>query len=220
MVKKLLPAALCLLAACTATAPGTPEATPVTEAPVIELTVPAPTGGRTIDEALWLRQSARDYAPEALSLEELSGVLWAAAGVNRPETGKLTAPSAKALYPIRVYAFLAGGVYRYDPAAHLLERVAEGDFRSLTARQPFANEASLNLVYAADLSKFGGAAPEVARYTCGLDAAGYAENVNLYASGHDLKAVTRGSFQEAELLDLLGLDAEGWFVALAQTVGK
>lgn len=219
MVKHLFTAAALLLAACTAPTPNQP-ATPVVEGAVIELAMPAAAGGLTINEALWNRQSSRDFTAEPLTLEELSEVLWAAGGVNRPESGKLTAPSAKALYPIRIYAFLAGGAYRYDPAAQLLERVAEGDYRALTARQPFANEAALNIVYIGDLSKFPNASPEQARHTCAWDAAGYAENVNLYAAGHGLKAITRGSYQETEVLAVLGLPAEGYAIALAQTVGK
>ena len=64
-------------------------------------------------------------------LEELSGVMWAAGGVNRPADGRLTAPSALALYPVRVYAFFAEGVYSYDAKARKLVRVAEGDLRRL-----------------------------------------------------------------------------------------
>ena len=52
------------------------------------------------------------------------------------------------------------------------------------------------------------------------DAAGYAENVNLYTAGHGLKSITRGSAPEAELLKALGLDPKRYFMALAQTVGK
>ena len=55
---------------------------------------------------------------------------------------------------------------------------------------------------------------------CAMDAAGYAENVNLYAAGHGLKSITRGSAPEAELLEALGLDPGRYFLALAQTVGK
>lgn len=211
-----------LLTACGTQPAKTPTATPVTYGERIELQQPAPTGGLTVDEALWRRCSSRDFAAAELSLEELSGVLWAAAGVNRPENAHLTAPSALALYPLRVYAFLPGGVYLYDAAAHTLTRVAEGDRRVLTGQQPFVAAAALNLVYIADLSVYE-RHPQIpaehVRYLCGQDAAGYAENASLYAAGHGLKAVTRGSFSE-ELLPMLGLDPERFFVALAQSIGK
>jgi len=188
----------------------------------IALLQPDSVGGATIDEALWNRRSSREFAPEALSLEELSGVLWAAAGVNRPENAHLTAPSALALYPVRVYAFLPEGVYRYEAAAHKLVRVAEGDRRALAGMQPFVAAAPLNLVYVADRSVYEGreTPDEQVRYLCGQDAAGYAENASLYAAGHGLKAVTRGSVRQEAVLELLGLDAGRHFVALAQSVGK
>ncbi|WP_418983405.1 nitroreductase family protein [Alistipes sp.] len=221
-MKTLLLSAALLLMAC-----GTRPARQVTATPVeydaeIALLTPDSTGGLPIDEALWKRATSRDFTGEALTLEELSGVVWAAAGINRPDNNHLTAPSALALYPIRVYAFLPGGVYRYDQPAHRLVRVVDGDHRALAGTQPFVATALLNLVYVADLSVYDGRdiPAEHIRYLCGQDAAGYAENANLYAAGHGLKSVTRGSAPAAELLALLNLDPERYFFALAQSVGK
>lgn len=179
-------------------------------------------GGLTINEALQNRRSWREYNPGDLSLEELSGVLWAAAGENRPSEGRLTAPSALALYPVRVYAVFAEGAYLYDAKAHALTRVAEGDLRKLSGAQEFVFSAPLNLLYVADLSAYEGRGipADKVRYLCGQDAAGYAENVNLYTAGHGLRSITRGSAPEAELLAALGLDTDRFFLALAQTVGR
>lgn len=178
-------------------------------------------GGLTINEALQNRRSWREYNPGDLSLEELSGVLWAAAGENRPSEGRLTAPSALALYPVRVYAVFTEGAYLYDAKAHALTRVAEGDLRKLSGAQEFVFSAPLNLLYVADLSAYEGRRipADKVRYLCGQDAAGYAENVNLYTAGHGLRSITRGSALEAELLAALGLDTDRFFLALAQTVG-
>ena len=139
-----------------------------------------------------------------------------------PRQDRLTAPSALALYPVRVYAFFAEGVYRYDARTHKLVRVLEGDRRKLTGMQDFVFAAPLNLVYLADRTVYEGRniPAEHVRYLCGQDAAGYAENVNLYTAGHGLRSITRGSVPEAELLAALGLEPARWFVALAQTVGK
>ncbi len=225
MVKQLFLGSLALLVACGApknSDNNTQTVTSVVEGPTIELMAVPQMGGATINEALWARKSSRDFIPVSLSLEELSGVIWAAAGINRPENSHLTAPSALGLYPIRTYAFLSEGVYLYNPVTHCLERVAEGDHRPLTAMQEFANEAALNLVFVADLSVYEGKniPTEKVKSLCGLDAAGYAENANLYAAAHGLKAITRGSYKEAELLALLGLDPSTHCVALAQTIGK
>ena len=163
---------------------------------------------------------ARLFSGDALS----GGTFGCTVGCCRgkPEDGHLTAPSAMALYPIRVYAFLPEGVYRYDSKANVLNRVIEGDRRELTAMQDFAYTAPLNLVYVADYSVYADRNQPVdrIRFWCAADAGGYTENVNLYAAGNGLKAITRGSFKEEALLELLGLDPAQYGVILAQTVGR
>lgn len=144
-----------LLASCGGTQTAGEQArvpetkTEVKHGPEIALLKPDPKSGMTINEALQNRRSSREYAPEALSLEELSGVMWAAGGINRPQDGRLTAPSALALYPIRIYAFFPEGVYSYDAKGQKLVRVTEGDHRNLAGAQPFVFTAPLNLVYVA-----------------------------------------------------------------------
>ena len=199
MTVKIITCAALLLAACGGTQPPKEEAkapetrTEVKHGAEIALLKPDSKAGMTVNEALENRRSWREYAPEALSLEELSGVMWA-----------------------------AEGVYSYDAKARKLVRVAEGDLRRLAGAQDFVYAAPLNLVYIADMSVYEGKSipAEHVRYLCGQDAAGYAENVNLYTAGHGLKSITRGSAPEAELLKALGLDPKRYFMALAQTVGK
>ena len=209
------------LAACGSAVDKPAAATPVVYGESVVLSAPDASRTTNVVEALRNRRSSRDYSAEALSLEELSGVMWAAAGQNR-EDGHLTAPSALALYPIRVYAFFADGVYLYDSASHTLNRVADGDCRRLTGMQPFVETAPLNLVYVADTGVYDGRniPAEHVRYLCGQDAAGYAANVSLYNAAAGLKSVVRGSFDADALLTLLNLDPQTHFVALAQSVGK
>jgi len=56
----------------------------VKELKVIDLPAPEKTGGKTVVEALWLRRTVRDIKPDALPLQTLSNLLWAAYGLNRP----------------------------------------------------------------------------------------------------------------------------------------
>ncbi len=74
-------------------APVLSWAEPVPE--TIVLPPPPTAGGMPLAEALALRRSGREFAPQALSPETLSGLLWSAAGVNRADSGKRTAPSAR-----------------------------------------------------------------------------------------------------------------------------
>lgn len=219
-MKNLLFATAALLGACAAQPPK-PAATPVGMTETIALVAPEAKGGATIDEALAARRSWREFSPKKLTLEELSGVLWAAAGQNRADGG-LTAPSALALYPITVYAVFEEGIYRYDGRKQSLTRVAEGDHRAAAGRQPFVETAPLNLIYIADLQTYEGKGiPEESVVNlCAMDAAGYAENVNLYTAGHSLRSITRGSAAADELLSLMQLDTARYRFILAQSVGK
>ena len=67
---------MCALVALTACGTGVKQSvrTPVEMGERIELKTPDPKMGLTINEALAARSSSRDFSPEMLSLEELSGV--------------------------------------------------------------------------------------------------------------------------------------------------
>lgn len=61
--------------------------------PVLALPPPRQGGGLPLMQALARRQSQREFDPVALPLPVLSDLLWAAAGVNRPDSGGRTAPA-------------------------------------------------------------------------------------------------------------------------------
>jgi nitroreductase len=95
----------------------------------IKLNEPNKTRGLPVMEALSVRASARDWSDKDLGLQDLSDLLWAANGINRPD-GKRTASSAMNAQDVDIYAFMKDGVYRYDAAAHALVPVLAGDHRS------------------------------------------------------------------------------------------
>ena len=76
--------------------------------------LPAPdrTGGGSLMQALVERQSHREFAATPLSTQQLADLLWATAGVNRPDSGKRTAPSALNWQETDIYVVKADGVWR------------------------------------------------------------------------------------------------------------
>jgi len=101
----------------------------------------------TLDQALLDRHSSRNYNPEGtISREQLSRLLWAANGVNRPD-GHRTTPSAMARYPIEVYSALPEGAYRYEVKEHKLLRVTAEDLREQIPLQPGLKKAAMKLMY-------------------------------------------------------------------------
>ena len=80
-----------------------PKPTAHTAPAAIALPPPHLGGGTVLMTALAKRKSVRAFAQTPLSLQQLSELLWAADGINRPETGGHTAPSAHGLNEVDIY---------------------------------------------------------------------------------------------------------------------
>jgi len=68
-------------------------------------------GGRPLMRVLKDRQSSREFSPEKVPDQVLSNLLWAAFGINRPDSGKRTAPSARNWQEIDIYVAMPDGLY-------------------------------------------------------------------------------------------------------------
>lgn len=185
-----------------------------------EIVLPAPNteGGRPLMQVLLARQSRRAFDSKPLPPQVLSDLLWAAAGINRPDSGKRTAPSALNWQEIQVYAILAEGAYRYDAASNVLQPVAAGDLRPLAGQQPFVKDAPLNLLYVADYTRMNKVPADKLDIMASADAGFVAENVCLFCASEDLANVVRASVDQEEMAKALGLPAT-MKIVLAHTVG-
>ena len=184
----------------------------------IELPRPETAGGMPLMQALKARHSTREFANKPLPPQVLANLLWAAGGVNRPQTGQRTAPSAHDWREIDVYVATADGAFRYDAAAHRLVEVASGDLRTLTGVQDFVAEAAVNLVYVADLDRMTGASAEDQAFYSAADAGFMAQNAYLYCTSAGLAVVVRGLIDREVLGAALGLRKHQRII-LAQSVG-
>lgn len=79
----------------------------------IPLPAPKTEGGMPLMQALKLRSTSRSFAPDPLPIQTLADLLWAAWGINRPQDGKRTAPSARNVQEINVQVITAAGAYIY-----------------------------------------------------------------------------------------------------------
>jgi nitroreductase len=201
-------------AAAQAPAPAAPA--PAPELAPVTLPPPQTDGGVPLMKALKLRASSRAFAPDPLPLQTMSNLLWAAWGVNRPEEGKRTAPSARNWQEMDVVVVNATGAYLYDARAHVLKPMVAGDLRGLTGVQDFVKEAPVELLLVADAGRMQGAQePGPLAYA---DAAFIAQNVYLFCASEGLAVVVRASFDGPALARALKL-SEKQKVLLAQTVG-
>jgi SagB-type dehydrogenase family enzyme len=183
----------------------------------ISLPPPDKQGGLPLMQALAKRASSREFARDALPLQQLSNLLWAAYGVNRAEGGR-TAPSALNAQEIDIFVALPEGAYQYEHTSHRLQLVVSSDVRRVTGYQDFVDEAPLDLIYVADFSRMS-LVPSAQRIAYANVAAGaVTQNVYLYAASNGLASVIRAWIDRAAIADVLGLTHDQ-DVLLSQTVG-
>jgi nitroreductase len=188
----------------------------------ISLPAPMTSGGKPLMDALSERQSSRSFSDKDLSLQQLSDLLWAAWGINRPADARRTAPSSHNRQEMDVYVTLKSGLYLYDAGAQILKQIHDRDIRALTGTQDFPAAAPVNLVYVADLTKRGLSEEQAITDTDLLSSwanTGFmAQNVYLYCASAGLATVIRAMVPRQELAAAMML--KPWqAIILAQTVG-
>jgi len=184
----------------------------------IQLPKPQLDIGRPLMQVLKDRSSSRSFSNENLPAQVLSNLLWAAFGVNRPDAGKHTAPSARNWQEVDIYVAMAEGLYLYDAKNHVLKPVLSGDIRSITGRQDFVKDAPVNLIYVADFSKTGDATKDDKEIYSAADTGFISQNVYLFCASEGLATVVRGSIDREALGKAMKLRADQKII-LAQTVG-
>ena len=185
---------------------------------LIQLPKPQMDGGKPLLQALKERKSTRSFSTEKLPLQTLGNLLWAAFGVNRPDSGDRTAPSAMNRQEIDIYIATADGLYLYEAKGHALQLVLTNDVRAATGMQPFVKEAPVNLVYVADYSRMGGAAGDDKTLYSAADTGFISQNVYLFCASEGLATVVRGSVPRSALATAMQLRPDQKII-LAQTVG-
>jgi SagB-type dehydrogenase family enzyme len=166
----------------------------------------------SIEECMKNRRSIRNFKDQALSLNELSNILWAAQGITKEETGFRTAPSAGATYPLYIYYATEQGLFVYLPKEHAIKKIKEKDLRKEIAHaaldQMFIADAGMVIVITAifenTTTRYG---ERGVRYV--YNEVGHcAQNIHLEAVALGLGSVPVGAYQDSELKELLALDKE------------
>jgi SagB-type dehydrogenase family enzyme len=200
---------LALSIGCTATTVSSTEIT-------MKITLPEPVydSDTSLEEALLARRSVRDFSEEPITLQQLSQLLWAGQGIT-DSSGKRTAPSAGALYPLKLYVMvgnvegLTSGVYEYEPETHTLVKTMDGDQRQSLAQvalsQTCVELGAIDIIITANYEittvKYG---ERGIRYVH-IEAGHAAQNICLEAVALKLGAVTIGAFDDDGVHQVLEL---------------
>jgi hypothetical protein len=200
----------------------------------IKLNEPNKARGLPFMETLSVKASAREWSDRDLSLLDLSDLLWAANGINRPDEKKYTASSAQNAHDVDIYLFMKDGVYLYDADAHALQPVLTGDFRSqiMMTPPPRPKDAGgpppppppppsnppIQIILVSDVSRFRFGPPELKPEWGAIDAGIVSQNISLFCAATGLKTRPRASMDKEKIANLLKLN-DAQYVFLNHPIG-
>lgn len=175
---------------------------------IVYLPAPETNVGVPLMKALNDRQTHREFSVRKINSQNLSNILWAAVGINRPD-GKLTIPTARDSRDLYVYVIKQGGAYRYNAETNALELVNPAALIYSAAKQGFVKNADLLLVYVSS--------NENQNYGA-MHAGSAYQNVGLYAASAGLNNVVLGMIDRDLLHKELHLNDKN-YVVIAQALG-
>ncbi|MHA2289159.1 MAG: SagB/ThcOx family dehydrogenase [Promethearchaeota archaeon] len=192
-------------------------------------------GKKSFIDVINQRISRRNYTDEALSLEELSYLLWCTQGVKRTFKDKAgvlrTVPSAGAKSPFETYLVInrvegiKPGLYRYISFSHKLLFIkeikdAERKIGELAYDQMFVGKGAVIFCWVAIPYRTEWRYTILAHKFIAVDLGHVCENLYLACESIDLGTVAIGYYEQKKFDTLLELDGENEIVVLIAPVGK
>jgi SagB-type dehydrogenase family enzyme len=185
----------------------------------------------SLDQALQKRKSIRQYADKALTVEQLSYLIWASTGIQRIENGFhfRTVPSAGATYPIETYITVNNvigvkqGLYHYAIVAHALEAMIEGDIRQdvkdAAMGQKICSEAPAVFLWTSVFKRVTYRYQEHGYRYIYMEAGHIAQNLALTATAMGLATCQIGALYDDEVNGFLGVDGIEESIVYMSVVG-
>jgi SagB-type dehydrogenase family enzyme len=184
---------------------------------IMKITLPKPNLNKEVLKILNNRKTIREFSSEDLDLQTISELLWSAFGINR-EDKRRTAPTARNMQELELYAVTSKGIFLYSAEENSLSLIKEGDFRKDTGTQDFIGTAPVEIVITANFNK--SEAPEEKKFPYAFMNSGYvSENIYFYCAAENLATVARGSVDREKLSNIMGLESYQHII-LVQSVGK
>ena len=190
-------------------------------------------GSHDLRAAIEGRRSSRAYSPEALTLEELSWMLWATQGVKtmRPGATLRTVPSAGARHAFETYVLvnrvesLEQGLYRFMASEHKLRVVdlepgMNDRVTAATLKQAIVKNSAVAFIWVAVPYRMNWRYNERGYRYLHLDAGHVCQNLYLASEAVGCGVCAIGAYNDDEVNAILGLDGFEQFVIYMATVGR
>ena len=190
--------------------------------------------GLDLVAAIGHRESRRAYTQEALTLEEISFLLWATQGVRGEVVGShayRTVPSAGCRHAFETYLVILNGkgleqgVYRYLPLTHQLlfefseDRLAR-KLVDVVFRQPYPGNAAVTFIWTAIPYRMEWRYHLAAHKVIALDAGHVCQNLYLACEAIGAGTCAIAAYDQEALDRLLRIDGKDEFAIYLSPVGK
>jgi SagB-type dehydrogenase family enzyme len=205
-------------------------------ATLVDLVAPADitVGRMPLLDVIERRRSRRKYGDEALTLEELSFLLWATQGLQRVFPGRQasfrTVPSGGGRHPFETYllvnrvTWLEPGLYRYLPVEHklyleytdpeLIERVHESSYKQ------YVTQSAVTFVWTVIPYRSEWRYSILSHKVIAIDAGHLCQNLYLASEAIGAGTCAIGAYDQQQLDQVLRVDGEEEFAIYMATVGK
>jgi len=177
----------------------------------------------SLEKILESRFSKRDFNQKAITINEISKILFYSGGIMRFEqrenidTSRRSYPSAGARYPLEIYTIIVRskeiepGIYHYNVLSHSLEEIKRGKYieemmKLIHPEQKSFKDASLFIVITANFSRTQNKYDERGYRFILLEAGHLGQNICLITNSLGLGACPIGGFLDDNLDELLDLD--------------
>jgi len=195
-----------------------------------ELVIP----GFDLRKAIEQRESVRTYAPTAISLEELSYLLWCTQGVkevtDRPVTLR-TVPSAGARHAFETCILvnrvkgLDAGMYRFAATRHGLISISHDEDLAAKATQACLKQShvfnsAVTFFWVAVVERMTWRYAQRGYRYLHLDAGHVCQNLYLTAESIGCGVCAIAAFDDEAINQFLGVDGESQFVIYVASLGK
>jgi SagB-type dehydrogenase family enzyme len=191
-------------------------------------------GCMPLGEAITRRESVRDFAAAALSLDELAALLWATQGVRevlRPTTALRTVPSAGARHAFETYLAvdrvesLPPGLYRYLPfdgqlAQLTLDAQIGRQAADACLGQAFVAAAAVTFFWTVIPARMEWRYDLAAHKVIALDAGHVCQNLYLACQSLGAGTCAIAAYDQEACDRLLGVDGDEEFTLYIAPVGK
>lgn len=202
MPGRMLMAGCCLTVLLAAVLPAfceVPRRTRAGDLKVIQLPEPNKSGAVSLETAIDMRRSARQFAGTPLNYAQIGQLVWAGQGITDKQQGLRAVPSAENLYPIELYLVASEGVFVYNPEGHSLKQISSLDLRKQLSAAASGlgpvEDAACDIVIAGSARKIASKYGNKAQKFMLLEAGHVAGNIQLQAVSLGLASMQVGDFE-------------------------